>query len=633
MQEGVPGYLKYRVLDSNTGAVIIADLPHLHESSWRVFALQKGFPGSASIGDFKIPLPAPGTELFKDNEATYALLGVGQRVEAFLGDVITGSPKFSGVITKLNQPLAANWEISGSDTLWWLQQSQVFPGEQMEAFQETAGFFATEQGPRGLFTRLLGTREVVWDDDFAGWSGSPHPNSSDYTNSSWTFTSADLYNGLPALTTSVVSPTEAHVVTNTTWNLSTEYAWCAVIIQGTLLVAPDINATSEAGILLLSDANAQNCILARAVARFSNSPLGVAVDAEIWTRTSGTYTMVAQKQNVFSGLLAFSYDDTGGSPGYTFPFEVTATMWPQVLASGNPVITLAINGTDTGLNTNVTPPLSSGGIGLRCSPAPGAGGNPISATVNRLTFQYRTSQAIALIGTDRFQPGTVATGTGTINDQLAGNGQSHLDLMLLASIADGFWLRKNPGFGYKSDTIDFAASPGSDLSQSIVFEEDLNIQDAQVAPVADLFATDAKVNGIPGDNSGGNITWRARAATGNMVLTDTVTDVAIPGYALLSKYSRVVQTRKSNPMQATQVVVVRTADTADKWRELDYITVHIPTLRIYRQKSQVVGYEFTEGSLTQTLYLSQVPDFALPSAGVQRLVRPLEYVCGTYKTR
>src|SRR5215469_2344328 len=192
--EGIPGRLKYRVLDQNSGAVLVPDRPHLHQSQWTVMALLPGSPSAGSIGKFVIPLHPPGSEEFRAAKQWYDLLGPGQRIEGYLGDVITGSPKFSGVFTVdgYYQDFRS-FRVGGADTLWWLQQSQVFPGETILSGQ--TGIL--------LVPQFTGTQEVIWGDNFANWNGTSSPGkpaSTDYTASGFSFTSSDPVLGLPALT-------------------------------------------------------------------------------------------------------------------------------------------------------------------------------------------------------------------------------------------------------------------------------------------------------------------------------------------------------------------------------------------------------------------------------------------------
>lgn len=597
MQEGTPPRLAYRVIDANTGAVVVGNLAHLHQSTWTVRALQSGYPGSTTIGDFRILLPAPYSEEGARYRDVYKQLAIGQKVEGFLGDAVTGSPRVSGVITKLHKPLGGPWEVTGSDTLWWLQQSQLLPGETLQA-----GL----QGSQ-IIGNFNGTQEVEWDDDFSKWNSG---DSANYSATGWTFTSADPSQGFPAMTSSSVPPAATAILTTVNfWNLS-EYQGGSVSIQGTMVAGTDTTTDAcEASILILSDASGANGIMLRAVmVQTGTGSTFYNVHAQIYTISAGAYTLQNQVTNVFTNV------------GATFPFEVTAVAY-QV--SGTSFFRVLVNGKDPNCFYSTTTAASSGAIGLRF--LANTGGSP-TVYVNRIHFRTRNRASSA----HRFAPGTVAGGSRTLPQNVTSSSQTHLDMALLASALDGWWIRKNPGFGYKSDSLDYAASPGTDLSSAIVFEEAVNVLDqgTEVTSVADIYATDVKTQALPGTDGGGNITWRRVGASGDMALTDSAYDVGVPTYALLRSYAQQIQARKTNPMQAIQVTAVRTAETADKWRELDFVTVHIPTLGVNRQKAQVVGYTLDETKDDQTVFLNQFPERHLPQAPLQRIVRPLDYLTG-----
>src|SRR5439155_22414276 len=122
-----------RVIDQNTGAVVVQDLPHPHRSSWTVRALQQGYPGATALGGATIPLFSPGDDEFKKAKSLYDLLAIGQKVEAYLGPATSGTPRFSAVITDMSKRLSTNWELTCDDTLIWLQRSQAFYRERVDA--------------------------------------------------------------------------------------------------------------------------------------------------------------------------------------------------------------------------------------------------------------------------------------------------------------------------------------------------------------------------------------------------------------------------------------------------------------------------------------------------------------------
>src|SRR5262245_52506518 len=126
------------------------------------------------------------------------------------------------------------------------------------------------------------------------------------------------------------------------------------------------------------------------------------------------------------------------------------------------------------------------------------------------------------------------------------------------ALMSGFNIRKNAGRGYKSDTLDYSAGPGSDLCTKVVWEDGSNMEDALAAGTAEVAASDVRMNAVPGSDSGGNVTWSRLGSIGDMVLTDTVADVGVPGFIGLALYAQAAQARKVNPMTATQIDVART---------------------------------------------------------------------------
>lgn len=594
--EPIPIRFAFRVIDANSGAVIAANLVHLHQSTGTVRALQRGYPGSTTIGSLTILLAPPTTAEGMANRTVYLSLAIGQKVEGYLGDVVAGTPRVSGVITKINRYLAQPWTIECQDTLYWLQQSQVLPGETLDA--GTSG--------KQIVQQFSGTQEVVWDDDFSGWNGGTHPNSSDYTVSGFSFTASDPNLGLPALTATAAATSYALITSP--YTEASEYSASSISIHGTMTPGSNASFAGEASIFLLTDANALNGVLAGVFVRQSG---GLVCDARIYLQNAGVYTLEQQAANVLPPLAVGA-----------FQFEVTAVVYTSQGPS-NFWLRLLVNGQDSGLSYLL--PVTNGRVGIRFSPQ--AAGSP-AIYVNRLQFHARTGNIFAGgWGTNRFAAGTQNTNRSVYN-AIVGNGQTHLDMMLLASSLDGFWLRKNAGAGPKADSLDYAASPGTDLSTSIVFEEGVNIDASGtlVGPVAEIFSTDVKMNAIPGQDSGGQITWGTIGKVGDIVVTNTVVDLGTPGFSLLASYAEEVQKRAANPLQAVQVAVIRTADTADAWRELDFVTVHIPSLNVLHQKAQVVGWTWDESSTTQTVYLNEFPLARLPQAGIQRVLRPLEWL-------
>lgn len=616
--EGKPDYLALRILDNNTGAEIVHELAHQHDCKWEVRALQQGMPGSSTLGTFTIHSPGgPQSDEFRKAWQTqWTQIAIGQRVEGYLGNVVTGSPRFSGVITGMKRPLNASWEITGVDSLWMLQQSQVLPGETIFLSGNSAWFSAAA---------FYGTQEVVWDDDFSGWSGSTHPNSSDYTNGGFSASPADPLFGLPNLSTAATSA----AVTTATWGATAQFIAGVVSAHG--VVVANAGASTNAigpGIVLLSDGTVQNALMVDAllIQTAPNSAL-YNVSLRIGSWAAGVFTQQTLVNNVFTNVAP------------TFPFELVAVMGyaPSGPSGGQSIFLKALlNGKDPNCVWTGFAPPASGGVGIRHG-APAVG----TSYFNRLQFHARTSGNPSFLGfgTNRFQTGVHFNGNGA-GQNATGNGQTHLDMIQAAMTFDGAGLRKNPGAGHKADALNYAVSPGTDYSSSVVLEEGVNIDanGTQVATVPEMLSTDVKLNALPGGDSGGSIVWGRVGNSGDAVLTDTAADMGLPGFGLLVRYARQVQGRKVNPLQAQQVRVVRDA----AWlsvgngagpRELDSVQIYIPTLNVQRQSAVIQGYDFVEGEATMLVYLSQLPASAVPNHALQRIVRPVEYIGTTYATR
>lgn len=612
--------LAYRVVNANTGAVVCQNLPHLHQSTWTVRALLAGYPGSSTLGTFSIPLPPPTSDLWRVNQATYlALVNAYQgqtplKVEGYAGDVITGTPVVSGAVTAIQTPLAQAWTLSGMDTLWWLQQSQTFAGEQ---------FIAPLSG-RQLVRGCSGGVETVWDDDFATVIGS-------YTNSNWTHVSADPVFGLPAAQAGAGVTSSA--VTISTWNASQQYVTSAVSITGTAVAGTAVTPSIAAGpgIWLVSDSTGANALQVEFRMRQTATGSGLYnIDLVINSWSAGTATTQTNIQNVFTNQQA------------TFPFQLTAiySNTPTGAPAGGFLqIRVLLNGKDANCVWNGFTPPFSGGVGIRF--AANAGGSP-TCYVNRITFHSRTSDPNAIDGwgTNRFQNGAQSLGSASFQQSLNPQGMTHLDLISLASMFDGFQLRKDAGAGFKGDSLDYSASPGTDYSSSVVFLHPGNVVDqgTGVATTADLLSTEPVLKTTPGSNNGGSIAWSRIGASGDMVLTDTTYETGAPDFASMVLFTRALQRRKVNPLIATQVEVSRDGDLLQVGngfgpRELDFVQVHIPLLGINHQKQQIVGYTLDETKATMTYFLQDFPAAHIPQAPIGRIVRTLDWLTTTYQSR
>lgn len=628
MPEGEKLKLAYLLRDPNSGAVVVPDLFHIG-GTWTVRALLPGYPGSTTLGEFTIYLPAPFMEEFGRYQAQYLAIlaaansGIGLKVEAYLNDVNAGAPVMSGVITKMNLPLDGPWELTGSDTLWWLQQSQVFPGEEGSLLSNT---YRAHQ----IAEAMYGTRILLADDLFTNWSGGAN-----YSVSGFTSTTDPLF-GDAAITATVDG---SYAITNATWTAD-QFGANYQLLQAASVTAWGVavgdttagaNTGPAPGVWVLADSTGQNGILVDFLMQQTGAASGAFnITARINTRVAGTFTSRGT-------ALVF----TNVQP--VFQFELTAVLYTNSQPGLAPKVGVRVllNGKDTGCVfydfVEWAIP-ATGRAGVRFG---NLGGSP-QAYFNRIRFQSRPA---GWWGTSRFAIGSSYNGN-FVSSSFGGQGQTHLDVMMAAASFDAAGLRKDPGAGATADKINYGLTLGTDYSPAggaapaIVFEEDVNVlaQGSTFANAAEMYSGETQLNTVPFGDSGGAVTWSPAGSANDMVLTDTVSDVGMLGYVFVTRYGRALAARKAAPLVATALAVVRMPDLLrvnSGWgpRELDYVGVQMPTFGIRHVKAQIVGYTVTEGATTATYYITQFPEGVLPQAPLQRLWRSVDYLTSTYARR
>lgn len=616
--------LTWRVLDNDTGAVIIQSLWHPHQSSFIVRALLPGMPASAALGEFTIPLYGPQDPQFDGCVSQYLQLARGQRVEAYVTGQPTNTPKFSGIITKEpERPLKGRWSIAGADTLWLLQQSQGFHGEAWLG----AGINANPNtfNAKDLFAAFYSTRDVVWDDDFSNWGGTSRPGapaSSDYTNSGFVNVTSDPYQQKPAMWSTATGATIAWMRTNTTWGINNQFSPCEIRIQGTMHAndAGPGGTGCEAGIIFLADdASAGSGVLVRAILHLITTGVPAnnwSCDVEIWSFSAGTYTNRLTATGIFTPVAG------------TFTFDLSAV---KFIWGNSSTVRAMLNGKDCGVWTTTSFPATTGGVGLRFNSSSTTGSPAVY--VNKLKFESRIGTV--LWGTPRFGQGLVTTQANSFLNNIELNGQTHLDMILIGAARDGVYLRKTPGNGYKNDRLDYYETPGSDLTQEVVFEDGVNVTEGVLGQVADVFATEIRMTGRPNNNdSGGTYAWSKVQKVGDAALIDTVADYSAQGIYGLRALAEVTGRRKAGlQLQAKELTVLRTPETADRWRELDYVTFHCPRQGIWKASALVISYDYREGATVQKVVLDNYPDKALVQNFLQRMRQPIEQLAASAANR
>lgn len=613
--------IAWKVLDNDTGTVQVQELPHI-DSEVTVRGLQQGIPGATSIGDGHIWLPPVNSRLWNRYAPFVSKLQVGQRFEGYLGGVVGGNPRYSMILT--DPPALARdspTELMLHDSLWQLQQTHLYPGEPMGA----GGSF------RQMVDIMRGVRKIVWDDDFSNWSGATGVGhtSSDYTAAAGWSVQNDPQFGQPSLGNSTAGAGGSLVTTNATWNAISQYNWptvhsvaaaSMVSIEGVMVAGTDTTYANTAEILFLKDvSNALTaCYLVRATMRQTGVGTGLYnVRCEIWSVVGGVSTLQVTGTDIFPNVPA------------TFPFELQAVTYTLGTSY---VVQLFLNGKDAQCKFSFTsaPVAASGGVGIRT--AWNAGGSP-ATYFNSLRFEGRTG---VNFGTARFVQGSFVTNF-ILPQTITSNEQSHLDMMMLASTVDGVFIRKDPGVGPDGDTINYIAQPGTDWSQSITFEDGRNCRVDLAGPTVDLFARSTKVTALPGVDSGGSLNFSPVLQAGQLVFSENVADIGTPGATMLKAYARSVGTRKAGLTslnnQAVQITIKRIIRNVDRFRELDFVTLHAPKYGFFRQKVQVLGYTIRESSAEMVLFLVQFPEGMSTQLGWRRLKSTVHFVANTYASR
>jgi hypothetical protein len=148
---------------------------------------------------------------------------------------------------------------------------------------------------------------------------------------------------------------------------------------------------------------------------------------------------------------------------------------------------------------------------------------------------------------------------------------------------------------------------------------------------ADSFGSDLQYNGYA-DSSSGGIHYRNIAA---MVkygwLSGVGMSLNVQDYVGLLRQGAQVATNRGTPGVSYVARVLRDPATADKFREVDYITIHDSEMGINYLKLLVLSYTFKEGFAEQTLTLGQYGAADLVAA--QRMLPGLNQVAGLFKNR
>jgi hypothetical protein len=210
-------------------------------------------------------------------------------------------------------------------------------------------------------------------------------------------------------------------------------------------------------------------------------------------------------------------------------------------------------------------------------------------------------------------------GNGTIsssaNSLAWGNdpGATFLDVWSRLATREGFMWRYTPQpyvVGTRTlGTVDYEADPGTDRSNSIIFRQrDGNLLSLTLDDNADPYTASSEVAGLSTLDGGGIAyftdiaTLQSIGAYEDQLLAGTHSDFNSLSHAARNILSNKVKVGSTGNKTAT---VLRDALTADKFRELDKVTLDWPALGINNASARVLVRQVAEGITTETLTLDQ----------------------------
>lgn len=645
--QGIITKIGYRICDW-VGNTIVEPLPHLHQSTWTITAMQMGQPGSISIGTFDIPLYPPRSTEFLQYKGIYSLINYGQRIEAYVigesGEYINGIPVWSGIIYKIDKELD-KYTLSGFDSLWLANQQIFYPGQVYSSTKFT--------GASGLLDLFNDIETLVFIDDFnttrypsyaPAWFGAIGPV--------WTSTADDFLFGLQSGNTGIEQVTLTTAAKTGTGSGSTIFpggvadstvftAWFHAFNISTVS-----NNAISCGVIIGSDAASANHWLCECL--FLGNGTTFDVLARIWVKAAGVYT----------NLVSTS----------AFTAQTNTSMRVQLIVivgqnNTSDTITLVVNGKDSGCTVATTGHTVEPGpcFGVRMATS----GSPTNPRLF-MTKYYVKKRAQTWLGvpSDYPQPilpftdagGPPAVANDAFVNNLNLNGMNLLDLWSIGSSANGWVWRKDVrrmlvnntgGFLDSGDPISWGSQGsdiGIDLTSTVTLDEGINIISGGAVANADHIATEIAFGFSPSADGDGRINWPDTPGIINLgqgpnklappiVITDILNITGMSDMLLARRMVEQVGAQKALTVgQAKTFTILRTpelsvprldilttqADTdavtglpfqgycPQAFRELDFVTLNCPSLDIFNAKVSVVGYTFRESDPTFDVVLDQL---------------------------
>jgi hypothetical protein len=135
-----------------------------------------------------------------------------------------------------------------------------------------------------------------------------------------------------------------------------------------------------------------------------------------------------------------------------------------------------------------------------------------------------------------------------------------------------------------------------------------NLVDLQLTANTDAFSTGVALIGQPTPDGGGIGVFRDLASIVKYgVVEDAALSMPAGTFNALRRHAfQMISNRIAlSSTGAKTAVVLRDAQTADVWRELDKVMIHDPEIGINYLVARIIGYSFDEGMPTQPIILDQ----------------------------
>ena len=582
---------------------ITNDLPHLHQCHYEVVAFQPGNPGSSALGSFSVQLHPPGSEGYAAAKAIYDQIDYIQRVELY------GSPDgqslgklyYAGVITGIRKGYGQNpvFELSGVSDLFWLNYSRPFPGEELST---NYGSGLTTQADYRQAHNYFGTNELALGDNFSPFTAGNYTSTNlpSLTAGSWSSTTDDGLNVVSTTTgTGAVLISKTGAVGNDKRRI--------IFVEASGRLAPSSDATNggKFGVgMSQSNANANNAAVAYVTARSSST-----LDVTLSYYQSGTLLTSQTVSSAFTGAqdpegfvpITISLSISGG-PANTFGTSGTAvTVNGKVVLNINTSPQVLID-YDATAGTNY--PFLFYGTAATGTAAPYFA---YLVEQNRYTDDQNANTAM-------FKAGTIGSPLFSLQNS-NDPGPTFLELISRVASRETWYWRYTPQayvIGTRTvGTLDLTADPGTDhgTDKSVVFSvTDGTLVNLEFSANADQLMAGTVSASLSGSDGGGVAFWRdVSTMTKYGVIDDQVLGLTRPYFYEQRRHALQTVTRKVaiNASGSKTAVVLREPKTADVWRELDKVMLHVPEIGVNYLVARVIGYTFDEGQATQTLTLDQ----------------------------